>query len=319
MSIRTWPFLLASIVALGACNADADDDGLTNKEEEELGLDPQNADFDGDGLEDGAEAAAGGDPKVADTDLDGLTDGEEVAAGTDPALADTDGDTYRDGDEVIEGKDPLDPESVIYLGGWPYYVGKEDLAQNPVEGATYVLNKQIGRIQATDQFGETLDLYDFYNLDGKPVIVDESAEWCPPCNDLADWLDGDDLLFGASEDEIDPALIQLRKAINQGDAYWVTVIGESDEINPATGGYFPADEATIGRWHDQYPKKQIPVLVDFDYSIASHLDLGFWPTLVTLDGELKAKTSGGDSLEAMCKAAKLLDFETSPEMGWCAE
>ena len=56
----------------------------------------------------------------ADSDDDGLTDLEERQGGTDPQRADTDGDGYGDGDERHAGSDPLDPNSVIYIGGWPY-------------------------------------------------------------------------------------------------------------------------------------------------------------------------------------------------------
>ena len=49
-------------------NLDSDGDGLTNREERELGTDPRNPDTDGDGLSDGAEVKSHGtDPRVADT------------------------------------------------------------------------------------------------------------------------------------------------------------------------------------------------------------------------------------------------------------
>ncbi|MCH1553626.1 MAG: cohesin domain-containing protein, partial [Luminiphilus sp.] len=73
-------------IALG--NPDADDDGLTDSEEQLLGTDPTLADTDGDGLLDGAEVELGTDPTLADTDGDGFTDSEELTEGTSP----TDGD-----------------------------------------------------------------------------------------------------------------------------------------------------------------------------------------------------------------------------------
>ena len=78
--------LLALTACLGlgfAC--DADKDGLSKKEEKELGLDPKNDDFDGDGLLDGDEIEAGSDPFEPDTDGDGVNDGTEVLTNfTDP-------------------------------------------------------------------------------------------------------------------------------------------------------------------------------------------------------------------------------------------
>ena len=72
---------------------DADSDGLSNREEAELGTDPESADSDDDGLDDLAEVDGGTDPLVADSDGDGLNDGEEVNDyGSDPNVVDTDGD-----------------------------------------------------------------------------------------------------------------------------------------------------------------------------------------------------------------------------------
>jgi outer membrane protein OmpA-like peptidoglycan-associated protein len=91
-------------------NSDKDGDGLTKREELELGTDPNNPDTDGDGLNDGAEVKQyNTDPKNPDTDGDGLKDGEEVYTyKTNPAKADTDGDGLNDGDEVLKFKtDPL--------------------------------------------------------------------------------------------------------------------------------------------------------------------------------------------------------------------
>ena len=62
-----------SVVTLVACGgSDADGDGLSKKDEEALGLDPDNPDSDGDGLMDGDEIAFGADPLNPDTDGDGL-------------------------------------------------------------------------------------------------------------------------------------------------------------------------------------------------------------------------------------------------------
>ena len=83
-------------------NGDADGDGLTNKEEKELGTDPQLADTDGDGLNDGEEFSTyKTNPLAADSDGDGLGDREEVKTyKTNPNNADTDGDSLADGEEV---------------------------------------------------------------------------------------------------------------------------------------------------------------------------------------------------------------------------
>ena len=91
-----------------ACDADDDNDGLTDVDEGTLGTDPLLSDTDGDGLSDGDEVNTHGtDPLLVDTDGDGLSDGDEIAAGTDPLSADSDGDGLSDADEATAGTDPL--------------------------------------------------------------------------------------------------------------------------------------------------------------------------------------------------------------------
>jgi len=91
---------------------DADNDGIDDVAEANLGTDPNNPDSDGDGLDDGAEVNEHNtDPTKADTDADGLSDGEEISTtGTDPTNNDSDDDTLSDGDEV--NTHSSDPNSV---------------------------------------------------------------------------------------------------------------------------------------------------------------------------------------------------------------
>ena len=86
----------------GSGSSDKDGDGLTKREEKELGTDPDNADTDGDVLKDGEEVRTYfTNPLITDTDGDGLTDGEEVKTySTDPVKADTDADGLSDNLEI---------------------------------------------------------------------------------------------------------------------------------------------------------------------------------------------------------------------------
>ena len=71
---------------------------------------PTPVDSDNDGLTDNQEYQLGIDPNKADTDGDGLSDGDEVLKyKTDPLKADTDGDGYTDATEIQKGYNPLGP------------------------------------------------------------------------------------------------------------------------------------------------------------------------------------------------------------------
>jgi outer membrane protein OmpA-like peptidoglycan-associated protein len=106
-----WNFLIGFTASGGESDlADADNDGLTNKEEKQLGTDPHNRDTDGDGLSDGDEVLKyHTDPLNKDSDGDGLSDYDEIIVyHTDPLKKDTDGDGLSDGDEVLKyHTDPL--------------------------------------------------------------------------------------------------------------------------------------------------------------------------------------------------------------------
>lgn len=114
--VRLYTGLLGpeDVASLLETYADADDDGLSNLQEQNLGTDPNDADTDDDGMPDGWEVAHGLDPLVSadaalDADGDGLSNLEEYQLGTDPNAADTDGDGMPDGWETTYGLDPLDP------------------------------------------------------------------------------------------------------------------------------------------------------------------------------------------------------------------
>ena len=81
---------------------DVDKDGLSLREELELGTDYFNPDSDKDGISDGEEVKNGTDPLKADTDDDGFDDSEEKEFNTDPLKADTDGNGIIDSEELKE-------------------------------------------------------------------------------------------------------------------------------------------------------------------------------------------------------------------------
>ena len=128
-----------------------------------------------------------------------------------------------------------------------------------------------------DQYGDMVSLYDFYN-DDKPIVIDVSTVWCPPCNDLAQFIGGEGDPAGLT-----PFWPAAADVIARGDVYWITVIVED------SGGYPATRDAAI-EWSNAYPSEQIPVLADGSYLSSDHIRLNAYPTLALLDPDLKVVT-----------------------------
>ncbi len=302
---------LVSALALTACSlppdGDYDEDGITNGEEESLGTDPRNPDSDGDGLNDGDELDAGADPLVTDSDGDGMNDGDEVAAGadptnedsdndgltdgeevdlgTDPASADSDGDGYPDGAEIDAGTDPSDASSMIYAGGWPYNADKDEM-EDPGFSGPNKKGDTMPRIVAKDQFGDMVDLYDFAGQD-KFIIVDMSASWCGYCVELAKWLDHNpNNYYSQNISGWDDTYGPLRDAIDNGDIYWITFLGENNSGGSATGN-------TVKAWYNAYPHDGIPVLADKNKDLVNWWGLSGWPSFMLVNENMTIKNRAG--------------------------
>lgn len=271
-----YTFYLLAMSLCTACSGDSDGDGIGNKEERDLGTDPKLADTDGDGLSDGDELENAADPLVADTDGDGLNDGDEISNGADPNKIDTDSDGYTDRDEVFESKDPADANSVIYKGGWPYVFDKDSIPGG--DRTTAAIGKPFARLKLKDQFGDMVDLYDFYNAD-KPVVIDISAQWCPPCQGLGLYLEGEADDYGFSE--MWPAGPEV---IARGDVYWITILGEDVSHDPAT-------KPTATQWSETYPNEAVPVLADGTYAAFDFVELTAWPVVILLEPDLTVTSS----------------------------
>ena len=125
------------------------------------------ADDDNDGLSDSDEAIHGTNPLVADSDGDSLNDGDEVNVyGTLPNDPDSDGDLINDGDEINNGSDPLDPLS------WPGFADGDIAPLGSPDGiinaGDFLVAQRIvlGEIPATSLELAHADLYPAGQPDG---------------------------------------------------------------------------------------------------------------------------------------------------------
>ncbi len=289
------PVLLVGCGALGG-SVDTDGDGLTDKEEEELGT----------------------DPALVDTDGDGLSDLEERDLGTDGTQYDTDGDGYSDYEESLAGSDPTDEDDVIYEGGWPYNADKDSIDGEPL-GERIRIGETIGRFIGFDQHGDEVDLYDFAGH-GRMVAVDTSALDCGPCVGMSMWLGGrwttTEYAEWMSQGENSTFLDNwdsIPTAVQNGDLYWVTVMYESfTTLNP-TGAN------GVTGWDSDYGHSNIPVLttnqdgddtafggddgVSYDDGWITQINGGAFPHVTLLDENLAViknsspRSGYGDTLD----------------------
>jgi len=274
-----WLGVIALPVFLVGC--DADGDGLSNKEEEELGTDPENADSDGDGLSDFDEHEWGSNPLEVDTDGDGLEDKGEKDAGTDPNAVDSDEDGYTDFEEVHAGTDPTNGEDVIYLGGWPYNPNKDDLGSPNDEWLEIAdIGVKIPRYQALDQFGETVDLYDFAGH-GKYTLIDLSGLWCGWCHEVAAWLDKEETYFDNF-----PEYSCMPDRLASGDFYWVTAIFTGSSSTTV------ATSDDVVSWHEAHPNAHIPVLLDDAWTMKYFFNASSYPSMILVDENMEVVALG---------------------------
>jgi peroxiredoxin len=225
----------------GGDDVDTDGDGISDADEEALGTDPNNADSDADGISDGDEAGVGTDPTNPDTDDDGLLDGDEAAAGGDPTNADTDGDGFLDGDEVAAGSDLAAKFSWPFGGDqWPDFSDEAEAAG--VSGSGWAVGDVVPNVTFEDQFGNAVDLYDFY---GYVILMDFSAGWCGPCRTVAQ--------------ESQSAWVE-----NREDGFMIIHLMIDDNSND---GYV-TDDNFLSSWANQYGI-EFPVVRDDDVTAFS--------------------------------------------------
>lgn len=144
---------------------DLDYDGLTNKEEKELGTNPRIADTDMDGLEDKYEIEISKtDPLKADSDDDGINDADEIELKLDPLKADSKGDGVKDGERTLT------------------YTKENDNVTMTITGKGNIVSTIVNVNQNTkisDQNGMINKLYTFYtdgNLESATVVIKYTDE-----------------------------------------------------------------------------------------------------------------------------------------------
>jgi hypothetical protein len=164
-------------------DTDDDNDGLTDKYEEQLDTNPKVADTDGDQSSDSEELVDGTDPKNDDSDNDGWTDGAEKARGTNP-----NDPHHHPGGQNTPPYEPTGDE------GRPDY--REDRkTDTDGDGVPDYLDSDDDNDGVTDKYEEQLDTNPkLADSDGDTVSdADEIIDGTNPNDDDSDndgWTDG---------------------------------------------------------------------------------------------------------------------------------
>lgn len=276
MRLSTLSVLGAMLLTFG-CGDGKGGDGDNGGDNGGNNVDP---DTDGDGLTDSQEANFGTDINLADTDGDGLSDADEFTMGTDGTVADSDGDTYTDLDESTFGSDPTNPDDRIYQGYWPFNPNK-DAIEDPGWNGTASNNAVLPRFAWTDQFGDTVDIYDYAGHD-KLIVLDLSGEWCSWCNEVAKLIEGRRSALDGYGWEV------LADMIANDEIYWVTVLDADYNQRSIT-----PDE--LGAWYDDYPNEKVVILADEEQQLMSYMEVVGYPSIMVLDSDMTiAKYSARD-------------------------
>ena len=259
-----YNFGIGLIFVNGSGASDADGDGLTKKEEKELGTDPNNPDSDADGLKDGEEVRTyftnplnpdtdgdslkdgdevkiyKTDPNKTDTDGDDLTDGDEVnLTKTDPLKADTDSDTLSDGDEInIHKTDPLkaDTDSDTLSDGDEVNLHKTDPLKADTDGDGLKDGEEINMYRTdplkADTDGGTVDDFTEVNRGTNPLNPEDDVIKM----DVPIVLEG--ITFETGKSDITPeSEVVLQGALKTMKTYpdiIIEISGHTDDVGSAS-------------------------------------------------------------------------------------
>ena len=190
-------------------------------------------------------------------------------------------DTSAQTDDTVPA-DPYGPDN-----SW-YHAQVSDLPED-LSGSTWASGEVMPNFFGTDQFGDPVELYQFY---GRTVILDIAGEWCGPCHDFAPYVEH------VWEEVQDEAVV-------------VTVM--VDDISMA-----PADSEAVARWVEEEGSTNPVIWLDEGSYDLFESTISSWPTIPVLDptmrmGVTNMQTAAGDAW--ISQVTDRLVYEVNARLG----
>jgi len=122
-------------------------------------------------------------------------------------------------------------------------------APDPGLGISAEVGAPVAHWSTLDDEGEVFELCE---LGGRPILLDISASWCPPCQGTANWM------AEATDIEAFMPWVPLKRVVAEESFVWVTILTEGPEVDVA------ATVADAAAWESNYRNPNIPVVIDPD-------------------------------------------------------
>ncbi len=134
------------------------------------------------------------------------------------------------------------------------------------------------RFNLLDQYGESVDLYDFA-LQDRLIIIELSTAWCQPCRNLASWLTFGDLKVTQSRMWKNDYSV-IKKLIEQDKVYFINIQVQDKFKDPSS--IFSVEE-----WFQEYPDEKIAILSDGNYIVRDWMRATAYPTIIVLNEKME--------------------------------
>ena len=135
------------------------------------------------------------------------------------------------------------------------------------------------RFEALDQFGESVDLYDFAHQN-KMILIELSAAWCSPCKDIASWITMDDPQVKENRWWKDRYL-PIKEMISNEEVQLINIMYEGFEKK------ITVTHDDVVQWYKTYPDTSVPVLADEYKFVHSWVKPTGLPCIILLDQNMR--------------------------------